>query len=121
MLIVHKMPLKNLFLTGIISGYEKTPNQNEPQPITTAGFIGDCWDVDYEKRGCNKTGTAFTGAEIRNYSSTKPGVGLVLCAMGFDTTRSNFEMKTVKSYKFLQLFTSWQQGLDDSANFEPTA
>jgi len=83
MLTVHQMPHKNQFLTGISSGYDKISYQNEPQPITTAGFIGDYSFVDYEKKGCKKLGTTFTGAKSLNNSSTKPGVGLVLCARGF--------------------------------------
>jgi hypothetical protein len=84
MLTVYKMPFKNLFLTGIGSGYYKNSYQNELQPIPTPGFSGDSWGVDYEKIGCNKPGTIFTGTEILNYSLTKPCFGLVLCARGFD-------------------------------------
>ena len=83
MLTVQHISPKNQFLSGISSGFDKTPNQNEPQPITTAGFIGDYSFVDYEKKGCKKLGTTFTGAKSLNNSSTKPGVGLVLCARGF--------------------------------------
>jgi len=121
MLTVHKMPLKNQFLTGISSGHDKIFYQNEAQPITRLGFTGDCLGVDYDNESSNKPDTAFTGTEILNYTSTKPGDGVVLCARGFDSIRSNFEIETAKSNKFLQVFTSWQQGLDDSANFEPTA
>jgi hypothetical protein len=90
MLTVHQMPLKNQILTGISSGRDKTPNQNESQPITTPGFTGDCLGVDTEKESCNKPGSDFIIAEILNFSSTKPGFGLVLCARGFDSVRSNF-------------------------------
>jgi len=107
MLTVHKMPLKNQFLTGISSGYGKISCQNEPQPITTLGFTGDCLGVSFGKESCNKPGIAFTGAKILNYSSTKPGVGLVLCALDFDSIRPDFEIETAKSNKFLQLFASY--------------
>ena len=106
MLTVHHMPLKNHFLSGISSEYYKSPCQDKPQPITTLGFTSDCLGVNYEKKDCNKPGTAFTGAEILNFSSTKPGVGLVLCARGFDSIKDNIKMETAKSDKFLQLFTS---------------
>jgi hypothetical protein len=106
MLTVYHMPPKNQFPTGISSGYYKSPCQDKPQPITTLGFTSDCLGTDYEKEGSYKPGTAFTGAEILNFSSTKPGVGLVLCARGFDSIRPDSEIETTKSDKFLRLFTS---------------
>jgi len=105
MLTVHKMPLKNLFLTGISSRHDKIFYQNEAQPITRLGFTGDCLGVNSEKKGCIKPVAAFTSADILNYSATKLGVGLVLCARVFDSIKDNFEIETGKSNKFLQLFT----------------
>jgi hypothetical protein len=46
MFTVHKMPLKNQFLTGISSGYAKTPNQNELKPFTSHSFTGDFLNND---------------------------------------------------------------------------
>jgi hypothetical protein len=106
MLTVYQMTLKNHFLTGISSGYDKFSYQNELKSLTTTGFTGDCVGVFCEKEGCNKPGTAFTGTKIFNFSSTKPGVGLVLCARGFDSIKDNIKMETGKSKKFLLLFTS---------------
>jgi hypothetical protein len=107
MLTVHQMALRNLFLTGISSGYDKNAYQNEPNPITTLGFTGDCVVVGSKKESSNKPVTAFTGTEILNYSSTKPGVGLVPCARGFYSIIDNFEIETARSNKFLQLFTCY--------------
>ena len=94
MLTVHQMPLNNQFLTGISFGYDKISDQNAPQPITTPGFPGGCHGVNSEKEGSNKPGTAFTGAEILYYSSTKPDVGLVVCARGFDSIRPDYQIET---------------------------
>ena len=106
MFTVHQMLPKNQFLTGISFGYDRISCQNEPQPITTPGFTGDCPFVNSENEGCNMPGTTFTGTEILNYSSTKPGVGLVFYSRGFDSIKDNFEIETGKSNKFLQLFAS---------------
>jgi len=46
MLTVHKMPLKNQFLTGIGFMYDKTPQQNELKPFTSLSFTNNC-TVDF--------------------------------------------------------------------------
>ncbi len=109
MLTVHQMPLKNQFLTGISSGYNKISYQNEPQSITSPGFTCDCLGVDYCSEIYQQKTVNATETKILNFSSTKPGFGLVLCVRGFDTIKPDFEIDTAKSKKFFPLFTSWRQ------------
>jgi len=106
MLTVHQMLLNNRFLTGIGSGNDEILSQTRPKPNSLHNFTGDClcFDCNGENRQ-QKTVTA-TGTEFFNFSSTKPMVGLVLCARGFDSIRLDNEIKTTNSNKFLQLFKS---------------
>jgi hypothetical protein len=106
MLKVHKMPLKNQFLTGISTGYNKILSQNEPKLVNRLGFTGECLCVDCCSENYQRKTFTATRIEIFNFSPTKPGVGLVLCARGFDSNRSNFEIETSKSNKLLKIFTS---------------
>jgi hypothetical protein len=105
MLTVHQMLLKNRFLTGIGSGYDKILSQTRPKPNTTLCFAGnfqcvDCCCENYQR----KTVTA-TETQILNFSSTKPEVSLVLFAQGFDSIRPNYEIETAKSDNFMEIFT----------------
>jgi len=109
MLTVHQMLLNNRFLNGIGSDYDKILGQNRPKPNCTVSFDGDCLCFDCCSESYQQKTVTVTVTEFLNFSSTKPGVGLVLCAGGFDSYSSNFEMKMAKSNKFLQLSTSYQQ------------
>jgi hypothetical protein len=97
MLTVHQMPPKNQFLTGISSVYDKTPNQNEPQPFASLSFSSDCFGVDYGEESCHRINSTFTGTEIFNYSSTKPVVGLLLTFTFLITSYCNFALFLDKS------------------------
>ncbi len=97
MLTVHKMPLKNQFQSGISAAYDKTPNQNEPQPFTILSFTGDC-TVDFlGKESCYRVTSTFTGDQIINYSSTKHVVGLLLTFTLLITYYCNFALFLDKS------------------------
>lgn len=109
MLTGHQMLLKNRFLTGIGSGYDKILGQTRPKPNTTLCFTGDCLCVGCNSKNYQQKTVTVTGTEILNYSPTKPGVGLVLCAGGFDFDRDNFKMETAKNDKFREIFTSYGQ------------
>jgi hypothetical protein len=109
MLTVHQMPPKNQFLTGISSGYDKISYQNEPKRIIRLGFTGDCLCVDCCCENYQQKSVTATVTEFLFFSSTKPGVGLVLCARGFGSIKPDFEIETGKSNKFLLLFTIYQQ------------
>jgi len=101
MLKVHKMPLKNHFLTGIGSGYNKTPNQNELQPFTsgyTFDFLG--------KESCRSVTDIFTPTGMLYNTMIKPNVGMIPFDGDFEPIRFNFEIETAKSDKFLLPFTS---------------
>lgn len=106
MLTVYQMLLKNRFLNGIGSGIDKTLNHTRPKPNSLLCFTGDCLSFDYCSETYQQKTITPTGTETLNFSSTKPGVGLVLCARGFDSTKPNFELKTAKSDKFMEIFTS---------------
>jgi hypothetical protein len=84
MLTVHKMPLKNQFPTGISSGYDKTPNQNEPQPFTSLSFTGDCTFDFLGKERCQRVTDTFAGNEIIYNLSTKQDVWLMACTGDFN-------------------------------------
>jgi len=101
------MLLKNRFLNGIGSGYDKILGQTRPKPIYTLCFASECQCFEcccenYQQ----KTGTA-TGTETLNFSSTKPGVGLILCAGGFDAIRPDYEFETAKNDNFMVIFTNY--------------
>ncbi len=93
------MPLKNQFPTGISSGYDKTPNQNEPQPFTKLSFAGDCTFDFLDKESYQRLTTTLTG--IVYNTSIKPDTGMLLFAWGFDSILSYFEIETRKSNKLL--------------------
>jgi len=107
MVAVYKVSIQNQFQTGIFLGFDKTSSQNELKSLTTPNFTGDFLYVDYGKEVCNKPGTAFTRTKIHNYSSTKPGVGLVLCAWGFDSIKANFEIEITRNDNLIVIFTSY--------------
>jgi len=71
MLTVHKMPLKNHFLTGISSVYDKTPNQNELQHVTMLSFTGDCVGVVYVIESYRMITCTSGGTEILCKISSK--------------------------------------------------
>jgi hypothetical protein len=107
MLTVHKMPLKNQFLTGINSGHDKPPNQNEPQPFTSLSFTNDC-TVDFlDKESCCRVTSTFTGTGILNNTSIKPDAGMIHFDGDFDPIRFYFEMETAKNYKLMMIFTRY--------------
>jgi hypothetical protein len=109
MLKVHKMPLKNQFLTGISSRYDKTPNQNEPQPFTSHSFTGDC-TVDFLGKESRRSMTsAFTGTGILYNTMINPDAEIIPFDRDFDYTRFNFEIETAKNNNFMEIFTSYQQ------------
>ncbi len=105
MLTVHQMLLKNRFLTGIGSGYDKITDQNEPKPNCTLSFDSDCLSVYYSNGNHQQKTLNITGAEILNFSSTKPGVGLVNCAWGFDSFRPDYEIETAKNDTYIKIFS----------------
>ncbi len=108
MLTVYQMLLKNRFLTGIGSRYDKILNQIRPKPYCTLSFAGDCLWVDCNSENYQWKTVTATRTEILNYSSTKPGVGFVLFARGFDNTNLILKLMA-KSNMYLQLFTSYLQ------------
>lgn len=54
MLTVHQMPLKNQFLTGISSGYDKIAYQNELKPFTMLNLTSICnhFDNQNSQKNC---------------------------------------------------------------------
>jgi len=106
MLTVHQMLLNNRFLTGIGSGNDEILSQNRPKPNTTLSFTGDCLCFDCNGENYHQKTVTAAGTEIFNFSSTKPGVGMVLCARGFDPIRPDYEIETAKKYNFMLIFTS---------------
>jgi len=58
MLTFHQIKVKNQFVTGIGSGYEKTLSQNELQTITRLGFTSYFRYVDYGKEDCHEENSA---------------------------------------------------------------
>jgi hypothetical protein len=90
MLTVHKMPLKNLFLSGIGSGYNKTPNQNKPKPFTSLSITGDCTFDFLRKESCRRVTSTFTGTEILYNTMLKPYAWMIPFDGDFDYTRFNF-------------------------------
>ena len=106
MLKVHQMLLKNRFLTGLDSGYDKIMSQTRQKPNSLFSFTGDCLCFDCNCENYQQKTVTGAGTEIFNYSSTKPGVGLVLCARGLDPNRLNYEIETAKNDSFMEIFTS---------------
>jgi hypothetical protein len=106
MLTVHKMPLKNLFLTGISSGYDKIPNQNATQPITSLSSTSDCTFDFLGKESCHRVTSTLTGTGILFNPMIKPDAEMIPFDGNIDYTRFNFEIETRKSNKFLQLSDS---------------
>ena len=106
MLKVHQMLLKNRFLNGIGSGYAKILGQTRPKPNTTLSFTGDCQRFDCCCEIYQQKTVSAAGTEIFNFSSTKPGVGLVRCAWGFNSIRHDYEIVTSKNDNFMEIFTS---------------
>ena len=111
MLTVHKMPLKNHCLTGISSGYDKTPNQNEPQPFTSLSFTGDCSFDFLGKESYRRMTDTFNRTGILfNPSKKKQDIGLMFCTGDFDATgtrNTNFEYGASKSDGFMLIFNSY--------------
>jgi len=101
---------KNHFLSGISSGYDKISYHDEPQSIIMPGITGECLGFDCCTENYQRKTVTATRTEILFYSSTKPGFGLVVCARGFDSIKSNVEIETAKSNKLLQLLGSYGQG-----------
>ncbi len=97
MLTVHKMPLKNLFLTGISSVYDKTLNQNELQTFTSLNFEGNCMFDFLGKKSCRRVTETFNRDETIHYSSTNPFVGLLLTLTFLITYYCNFALFLDKS------------------------
>ena len=106
MLKVHKMPLKNQFLTGIISGYDKTPNQNESQPFTGLSFTENCTFDFLGKESYQKLTTTFAGTGIVYNAMIKPDAEMILFYGGFESVGFNFEIDAAKINTFLQLSDS---------------
>jgi hypothetical protein len=109
MLTVHQRLLKNQFLTGIGSGYDKILSQNKPKPNSLLNFAGDCLCFDCCCENYQQKTVTATRTEILNFSPAKPGVGLVLCARGFDSIRPDYEIETAKNDNFMEIFTSYSQ------------
>jgi hypothetical protein len=86
MLTVHKMPLKNQFLTGISCGYDKIPKQNELQSFTSLSFTDDCTFDFLGKESCSRVTNTFNVTEILCDTSKKRDVGLMFFTGDFDTT-----------------------------------
>jgi len=72
MVSVHKMPIKNQFLTGIICGFDKTPNQNGLKPIASLSFTGDCTIDFLGKESCLGVNPTLAGTEIVYKTLIKP-------------------------------------------------
>jgi len=108
MLKVHQMPLKNQFLTGISSGYDKTPNQNELQPFTSLSFTSDCMFDTLGKESYSSVTSTIAGTGIVYNTMIKPDAEMILFDGGFESVGFNFEIETAKSNKFLWLSTSYQ-------------
>jgi len=109
MLTVHKIPLKNRFLTGIGSRYDKTPTQNEPQPFTSLSFTRDCTIGFLGKESCQRMTDNFNRTGILYNTSKKQDIGLMLCTRDFDATRTrntDFEYGASKSDGFMLIFNS---------------
>ncbi len=103
MLTVHKMPLKNQFLTGISFGYDKISYQNELQPFTS-GYTFDLLG----KESYQRLTTTFAGTGIVYNTMIKPDVEMIPFDGGFDYTRFDFEIETAKSNKFMKIFASYR-------------
>jgi len=98
MLTVLKIPLKNRFLTGIGSRYDKTNKKNEPQPFTNLSFTSDCLFDFLGKESCHKVTDTFAGTGILFNTSKKQDVGLMLCTRDFDANgrrNTNFVNETI--------------------------
>jgi len=101
------MSLKNHFLTGISSGFDKTPNQNELKPFTSLSFTGDC-TVDFlGKESLRRMISTFTGTGIVYNAMIKPDVEMTPFDGDFEPIRFNFEIETAKSDKFIVIFNSY--------------
>jgi len=98
MLTVHKLPLKNQFLTGISYWYDKTPNQNELQPFTSFSFTGDCTFEFLGKESYSRMTFTLSGIGILFNPMIKPDAEMIPFDVDFDYTR--FEIETTKSNKF---------------------
>jgi hypothetical protein len=97
MLTIHKMPLKNHFITGISSRHDKTPNQNEPQPFTSHSFTNDCTFDFLGKESFQRMTSTQAGTGIVCIYSTKPVVGLLLTFTFLITYYCNFALFLDKS------------------------
>jgi hypothetical protein len=107
MLTVHKMPLKNQFLTGIGFMYDKTPQQNELKPFTSFSFTGDC-TVDFlGKESLRRMISTFTGTGIVYNAMLKADVEMIPFNGDFYPIRFDFEIGTVKSDKFMKIFAKY--------------
>jgi len=111
MLTVHKMPLKNQFVSGISFVYDKTPNQNEIQPFTSLSFNGDCTFDFFGKESCRRVTDTFTGTGIVYNSMTKPDAEMMPFNGDFEYFGFNFEIETAKNNKFLVLCANWRTSL----------
>jgi len=108
MLKLHKMPLKNQFLTGISSRHDKTSNQNESQPFTSLSFTGDCTFDFLGKESYQRLTTTFAGTGIVYNAMIKPDAEMILFDGGFESVGFNFEIDAAKSNTFLQLSDSYR-------------
>ena len=107
MLKVHQMPLKNHFLTGISSGYAKTPNQNEPQPFTSLSFIGDCTFDFLGKESYIRVTSTIAGTGILYNTMLKPDAEIIPFDVDFGSFKFNYEIETSKSNNFMMIFNSY--------------
>ena len=104
MVTVYKMPPKNQFQSGKSFEFIKTLNQNNPQPITTTNFTSDCMFVDLGKESCHGKTSTSVGPKILYDVSIKPIEKLIACTGDFEYFRSNFEIETAKSDRFMTIF-----------------
>jgi hypothetical protein len=101
MVTVHKMPPKNQFLTGSGWEYDKFSYQNEPQTITRLEFNRNCLFVEYTQESIQRLTTSSPGAGILYHPSITPVEKLNPHHGDFEYFRSDFEIETSKSNKFL--------------------
>ena len=108
MFTVHKMSLKNHFLTGISSGYDKIPNQNELQPFTSISFTNDCTFDFLGKESYQRLTTTFAGTGILYNTMLKPDAEMVPFDGDFESVGFNFDSETSNCKNSIKIFTNWR-------------
>ena len=106
MLIVHKMPLKNQFQSGISFWYAKTPNQNELKPFISINFSSDYTFDFLGKESLRMMISTFTGTGILYNTMIKPDAKMIPFYGDFESLRFDFEFETSKSDNFMMIFPS---------------